>query len=119
MVVLNCSRSVKASMWYAAKWFLDPLPGPPEGRLEDLLAVEDGLLLHDRRAFLVRHPAREKGRAHAHGQPDLVAGDRGGRGVEEHGRLVAGGGREGDRVGAEEGLGGEGGNHAEAGPRDV
>ena len=91
------------------------LPGAPEWRLEEVVAIEDGLLLHDGDPFLVRDPAREERRAHAHGQPDLVARDgRGGR-VEEHGRLVTGRRGQRDGIGAEERLGREGGHHVQAG----
>jgi hypothetical protein len=56
-----------------------------------------------------------QGGADTDGQPDLVARDRRGGRVEEHRRLLAGGRGDGDRVGAEHGLGGEGGNHCQAG----
>src|SRR5262249_24378782 len=60
-----------------------------ERQLVKVLAIEDWLLLRDRRAVLVRDPAGEQRRAQPNGEPDLVAGDRGRRRVEEHRRLAA------------------------------
>ena len=86
-----------------------------ERQLVIFVAVEDGFFFRDRVALLVRDPAGQQRRAQANGQPDLVAGDRGGGGVEEHRRLTPRGRGDGDRVGAEQRLGRERGHDAQPG----